>query len=102
MEIPGDKEAVEILRGTVTYLARHVPKLTDVFRPIAALAQRDVDWMWRDAQEQAFTRLKQLLAEAPTLFYFDLSKQLVIQLATMAWELPCSRMADKSPMPVVL
>ena len=32
--------------------------------------------MWSDAQEQAFTRFKHLLAEAPNLVYFDLSKQL--------------------------
>ena len=35
--------------------------------------------MWSDAQEQDFTRLRQLLTEAPTLVYFDPSKQLVIQ-----------------------
>ena len=35
MDNPVDKEAVERLRGTITYLARLVPKLTDVFRPIA-------------------------------------------------------------------
>ena len=79
MERRGDKEAVERLRGTVTYLARYVPNLTYIFHPIAALAQHDVDWMRSDTQQQTFTRLKQLLAEAPTLVYFDLSKQLVIQ-----------------------
>ena len=79
MEEPHDKEAVESLRGTVTYLARYVPKLTDVFRPISALAQRDVEWMWGDAQVKAFTELKQLLTQAPTLAFFDPSKQLAIQ-----------------------
>ena len=50
MVIPVDKEAVERLRGTITYLARSEPKMTDVFRPIAILAQRDVDWNWGAAQ----------------------------------------------------
>ena len=76
MERSGDKEAVERLRCTVIYLARYVLKLTDVFRPIAALAQLDLDWMCSDAQEQAFTILKQILAEAPTLVYLDSSKLL--------------------------
>jgi len=38
MEKPGDRESVERLRDTVTYLARYVPKLTHIFRPISALA----------------------------------------------------------------
>ena len=97
MERPGDKEAVERLRDTVTYLARYVPKLTDVFRPIAALAQHDVDWMWSDTQEQTFTRLKQLLAEAPTLVYFDPSKQLVIQCDASNYGLGSALLQDGRP-----
>ena len=97
MERPSDKEAVERLRGTVTYLARYVPKLTDVFRPIAALVQHDIDWVWSDAQEQAFTRLKQLLAEAPTLVYFDQSKQLVIQCDASNYGLGSALLQDGRP-----
>ena len=97
MERPGDKEAVERLRGTVTYLARYVPKLTDVFGPIASLAQHDVDWMWSGAQEQAFTRLKQLLAEASTLVYFDPSKQLVIQCDASKYGLGSALLQDGRP-----
>ena len=65
MDIPIDKEAVERLRGTITYLDRFVQKLTDVFLPIVLLAQRDVDW--GVTQEKAFTKLKQFLTEAPDL-----------------------------------
>ena len=37
MEPPTDKGGVERLRGTVNYLSRFVPKLTDVMRPISDL-----------------------------------------------------------------
>ena len=97
MERPGDKEAVERLRGRVTYLARYVPKVTDVFRPIAAPAQHDVDWMRSDAQEQAFTRLKQILAEAPNLVYFDPCKQLVIQCDASNYGLRRALLQDGRP-----
>ena len=79
MDNPVDKEAVERLRGSITYMARFVPKVTDVFRPIALLAQGDVNWNWDAAQEKAFTKLKHLLTETATLAYFNPTKQLVIQ-----------------------
>ena len=92
-----DKEAVKRLRGTITYLARFVPKLTDVFRPIALLAQRDVDWNWGAAQEKAFTTVKQLLTEAPTLAYFNPKKQLVIQCDASNLGLGAALLQDDRP-----
>ena len=96
MDNPVDKEAVEWLRGTITYLARFVPKLTDVFRPIALLAQRDVDWNWGAAQEKAFTKLKQLLTDAPTLAYFP-TKQLVIRCDASNLGLGAALLQDDRP-----
>jgi len=63
MKKPGDQER---LRGTVTYFPRYVPKLTDEFRPISVFAQQVRVWMWGEAQGKAFTKLKQLLTQAPT------------------------------------
>ena len=97
MDNPVDKEAVERLRGTMTYLARFVPKLTDVFRPIALLAQRDVDWNWGAAQEKAFTKVKQLLTEAPTLAHFNPTKQLVIQCDASNLGLGAALLQDDRP-----
>ena len=97
MDNPVDKEAVERLRGTITYLARFVPKLTDVFRPIGLLAQRDVDWNWGAAQEKAFSKLKQLLTEAPTLAYFNPAKQLVIQCDASNLGLGAALLQDDRP-----
>lgn len=39
MKPPSDKAAVERLRGMVNYLARFVPRLSDVMRPINALTR---------------------------------------------------------------
>ena len=44
MEEPTDVAAVERLRGTVTYLARYVPKLSEVIGPITILMHKDVEW----------------------------------------------------------
>ena len=56
MEAATDVAAVERLRGTVTYLARYVPKLSEVMRPITILTHKDVEWSWGEAQDKAFRK----------------------------------------------
>ena len=79
MPHPHDKDSIDRLRGTINYLSRFIPRLSDVFRPIAQLSERNVEWNWGDKQESAFTQLKDLITTAPTLSYFDPKEQLVIQ-----------------------
>jgi hypothetical protein len=79
MKKPTDKDAVHRLKGTVNYLSRFVPKLSDVMRPIAQLANQDVEWNWSKVQDDAFSKLKKLLTKAPVLAYFNSQKPLVIQ-----------------------
>ena len=97
MDNPVDEEAVERLRGTITYLARFVPKLTGVVRTIALLAQRDVGWNWSALQEKACTKVKQLLTEAPTLAYFNPTNQLVIQCDASYFRLSAALLPDDRP-----
>ena len=79
MEAPTDVAAVERLRGTVTYLARFVPKMWEVMRPITILTHKDVEWSWGEAQDKAFRKLKKLLTVSPILAYYDRKSELIIQ-----------------------
>ena len=97
MESPKDKAAVERLKGTVTYLARFVPNLTAVIRPIAQLTHQGEEWHWNDAQKNAFVKLKQLLTEAPVLAYFDQNKPLTIQCDASKNGLGAALLQDNRP-----
>ena len=79
MKPPTDKAGVERLRGTVNYLSRFVPKLSDVIRPISDLTHPDVEWTWDSVHDKAFEEIKRLLTQAPVLAYFDSTKELSIQ-----------------------
>ena len=61
MEAPTVIAAVERLGGTVTYLARYVPKLSEVMRPITILTHKDIEWSLGEAEDKAFRKLKKLL-----------------------------------------
>ena len=79
MKLPTDKAGVKRLRGTVNYLLRFVPKLSDVIRPISDMTRPDVECTWDSARDKAFEEIKRLLTQAPVLAYFDSTKELSIQ-----------------------
>ncbi len=64
--------------GMVHYLGRYLPNLADVTHPLNDLLRADKAWIWSPAQEQAFTKVKQLLTEAPILAFYDISKLTIV------------------------
>lgn len=67
MPRPTDREGIESLRGTVTYLSKFVLNLSDIISPLNQLTHHDVEWNWGATQE----KLKCRISEAPVLVYFD-------------------------------
>ncbi len=67
MEAPKDLQGVQRLAGTVNYLAKFLPHLSDVMEPIRQLVNKNVEWEWGCEQEEAFEHVKALVTEAPML-----------------------------------
>ena len=98
MKPPTDKAGVERLRGMVNYLAKFVPKLSEVLHPINMLTHNNVVFEWTSIQDKAFKQLKQLLTEAPVLAYFDSSKPLAIQCDASSRGLGAALLQDGRPL----
>ena len=56
--------------GLVQYLAKFIPYLTTIGRPIMNLTRKHVKFVWGNEQQSAFERLKLLISQADTLAYF--------------------------------
>ena len=78
MPAPTDKKGVMRLLGTVNYLAKFVPGMSQITEPIGALLKQDVEFEWNSAQEAAFTKIKKILTSDPILKYFDVNKEVTI------------------------
>ena len=61
MPRPTDVVGVQPLGGFVNYLAKFLPKISEVMAPMA------------------FEKMEELVTEAPVLRYYDMNKLLVIQ-----------------------
>lgn len=64
--------------GMVHYLGRYLPNLADVTCPLNDLLRADKALVWGQAQEQAFTKVKQLLTESLIPSFYDGSKPTIV------------------------
>ena len=76
---PTNREEVRILQGTVNYLSKFLPRLSQVMEPIRQLTRDGVVFQWGEAQERAFEKVKSLVTEAPILAYYSPNETLVLQ-----------------------
>ena len=74
---PNSKEELATFMGMITYLGKFVQNLSAVSAPLRELTQKGVTWSWEARHQEAFSELKQRIANAPTLKFYDV-RQLVI------------------------
>ena len=79
MPKPQDVEGIRRFCGFVNYLAKFLPRLSDVLDPIRQLAREGVPWQWTKVQDNAFKTVQKLVTEAPVLAFYDPSAELTIQ-----------------------
>ena len=75
----GDAKAVQRLLGSVNYLAKFVPHLSDILEPLRRLMDKDTEWCWLHTHQEAFDRTKKALTSIPVLQYYDVKKRVCIQ-----------------------
>ena len=78
MSPPSDKKGTERLLGTVNYLAKFIPNLSEITLLIHDILKKDVVFHWEAAQEDAFTKVKNIFSAAPVLTFYDVKKPVVI------------------------
>ena len=66
-------KAVQRFLGFVNYLVKFVPHLADECEPLRRLTDKDADWVWEKHHQDAFNRVKQLVADYPVLCYYDVN-----------------------------
>lgn len=74
MPPPNDKKGVMRLLGTVNYIAKFVPDMSQITEPSRMLLRQDAEFEWNSGQEVAFMKIQDILTSDPILIYFDVSK----------------------------
>ncbi len=71
MPKPTDVAGIQRLIGMVKYLAKFIPRLSDLTEPLRKLTHKDQEWVWSAECDQAFSNIKCAITETPVLKYFN-------------------------------
>ena len=79
MPRPTDVTGVQRFLGMAQYLAKFLPNLSDITKPLQELTHKDVAWVWDHPQETAYRKLLDALTRTPVLRYYNLAEEVTIQ-----------------------
>lgn len=71
MKPPRDLKQLRGFLQTCSWFRRFVPDFAAVAKPLTDLTKKDISWIWTEAQDAAFKRLKEALVTAPILRQAD-------------------------------
>ena len=92
MPPPEDRKGVERLIGTVNYLAKFIPNMSTITKPIRELLKSDVEFQW-----EAFQKINEILTEAPVLAYYDVKKPVTVTCDASKSGLGVTLLQDAKP-----
>ena len=64
----------------VNYLAKFTPNLAETTSPMRGLLKKDSDFVWESVQQTALDKMKQLITSAGTLAYYDVKKEVTLEV----------------------
>jgi hypothetical protein len=97
MPVPTDAKALLRFIGMANYLSKFIPNFSALTLPLRSLLKTDVQWFWSSTHDDAFHKIKHLVASAPTLRYFDRSLPVVIQTDASSAGIGCCLLQADQP-----
>ena len=97
MPRPTDVAGVQRLLGMIQYLAKFLPNLSDITKPLRELTHKEVEWVWDQPQEDAFRKLQEAVMSTPVLRYYNLAEEVTIQCDASQTGLGAALMQNGQP-----
>ena len=78
MSPPTDITSLRRFLGMINQLAKFLPNLAKITKPLRGLLVKSNDWTWGPLQIESFTQLKSLVTSLPVLVHFDINRATVV------------------------
>ena len=79
---PTNQKELKSFLGTVNYLSRFLPFLSDLRAPLQNLLKKDSEFIWTNVHQHTFDQLKLHVSNDVKLNFYDCSKPLYIEVDT--------------------
>lgn len=97
LKTPTDKTSLLSVLGLFKYVAKFVENMSTITAPLRELTKDNVPFEWNEEHEDAFNKLKAVIASEPILAYYDKKKQCIIQADASKDGLGCCLLQDGHP-----
>lgn len=101
LEDPTNKKELLRVLGMVNYLAKFIPNVSELTKPLRDLTKKNVDWQWGPEQIAAFHLVKRKISEAPVLKLFDNTLPIVVQADASQFALGACLLQNNQPVAFV-
>ena len=78
MPKPTNKQETQSLLGFINYLAKFLPRLSEVSQPLRELTLANTPFVWSPQHDKAFEEIKQLAIKHPVLKYYDVEEEVTL------------------------
>ena len=79
MPKPTCKQETLSLLGFVNYLAKFLPRLSEVAQPLRNLTLANAQFLWSQQHDKAFDEVKKLVVQHPVLKFYDVNEEVTLQ-----------------------
>ena len=97
MPKPENVTGVRRIIGFVNYLARFLPRLSDLCEPLRKLILKETAWHWTEEHDQAMDAIKKAVTEHPILSYYKPDEELTLQTDASETGLGCALIQHGQP-----
>lgn len=95
--VPQNKTELQRFLGMINYLGKFIPNLSTITEPLRVLLEKDTDFSWEKRQHESFQKLKDLVARAPVLKYYDVSAPVLLSVDASSFALGACIMQEGHP-----